>query len=95
MKRARIILTSIAVVALVGGALAFNAQKFGAFCVYQKSADGLTCPRINAIQYKAWQGLPAVSITSTNATTIAVAGGACTPDADVADCTTTVTFQAE
>jgi hypothetical protein len=46
MKRAKIMLIAIAVIATVGGALAFKAQRFvdkNVFC-YTKTADGiLTC----------------------------------------------------
>ena len=95
MKRIKIMLTAVSIVAIVCGALAFNTQKFGAFCIYQKSADGLTCPRIGHLLFMAWQGAPVPSITSTNATTLAVVGGGCAAEADVVNCTTTVTFQGE
>lgn len=40
MKRAKIMLLAIAVIATVGGALAFKAQKFADMNVYCKSANG-------------------------------------------------------
>jgi hypothetical protein len=94
MKNVKFMLTSIAVIALVGGALAFKAQKFSSFCVYKKNVGLGTCPRIDLNKYNAWNGSNP-SITSTSATTIVAVAGECPDEADFDKCTTTVTFQAE
>ena len=40
MKKVKIMLTAVTVLAVVGGALAFKAQKFSNFCVYTADAPG-------------------------------------------------------
>lgn len=46
MKKVKIMLTAIAVLAVVGGALAFKAQKFSGIWVFQKTQNSpnATCP---------------------------------------------------
>lgn len=45
MKKARIMLTAIAMFAVVGGALAFKAHR-GVLIVFKKNAAGTTCTRL-------------------------------------------------
>lgn len=45
MKKAKILLTAIAVLTLVGGSLAFKASKFSTLSVFQKKNG--TCPLVN------------------------------------------------
>lgn len=47
MKRAKIMLTAIVVLAGVGGALAFKAQKFSQANIYCKFAGDQTCKKVN------------------------------------------------
>jgi hypothetical protein len=47
MKKIKIMLTTIAVLAVVGGALAFKAKTFSSAVIYQ-SVDG-SCPRIDDV----------------------------------------------
>jgi hypothetical protein len=47
MKKVRIMLTAIAVLGIVGGALAYKAKAFSTFVVYQ-SVEG-TCPSIEQV----------------------------------------------
>ncbi|MCS3801050.1 hypothetical protein [Niastella sp. OAS944] len=51
MKRARVILTSLVVLAVVGGALAFKA-KSPVYCLYTTNvpAGAITCPKIRNIE---------------------------------------------
>jgi hypothetical protein len=46
MKRIKIMLAALTVLAIAGGALAFKAQKFGSFCYYSSTAahDGTGFP---------------------------------------------------
>jgi len=91
MKRAKVMLSAIAVVAVVGGALAFKANKMTGFCLYQKTSS-TTCPRVGTAIYDQWVS-GAGSFTSDNATIVAAAN--CPAAADVANCTTTVTLKNE
>ena len=43
MKKAKIILTSLTVLAVLGGALAFKAQNFGTRNFYYPTEDGAAC----------------------------------------------------
>lgn len=63
MKKARIMLSAFALVAIVGGAFAFKASNFGSVTVYTSVAG--TCPADLGL-YKKGTGL-----TFPNATTIA------------------------
>ncbi|MCS3801038.1 hypothetical protein [Niastella sp. OAS944] len=50
MKRAKVILTSLILLAVVGGALAFK-SKLPAYCLYLTNPVGaVTCPRVATIE---------------------------------------------
>jgi hypothetical protein len=44
MKRVKFMLTAITVFAVVGGALAFKAQKFNSVCYYESNSPAQICP---------------------------------------------------
>ncbi len=46
MKKVKIMLTAITVLAVVGGALAFKAKSYSAACVYSLNGTGTECPLI-------------------------------------------------
>jgi hypothetical protein len=79
MKKAKIMLSSIAIFAIVGGALAFNSAKFGAIPVY--TDNGATCTFVGNYTLE-----PNPSpVVFTNATT----------DPNAATCESTITVYAE
>lgn len=81
MKRAKVLLVALTFVGIVGGSLAFTAQKFGTKFVYQKS--GSTCPlKLSNV------------IIGTGTNTIGSAFTATTNNLDVASslCTNTYTY---
>ncbi|MCS3801112.1 hypothetical protein [Niastella sp. OAS944] len=51
MKRAKVILTSLVVLAVVGGALAFKAKN-PLYCLYNTNVPGgaVTCPKVETIE---------------------------------------------
>ena len=59
MKKAKIMLSAIAVFAIVGGALAFKAQKFGAANIYCAQ----NCPSNSKVKYNSVD--PGAAVTST------------------------------
>ena len=49
MKRAKVMLTALAIFAVVGGAMAFKASKASQLFLYQKNAAGTACPKIGLV----------------------------------------------
>lgn len=82
MKKAKIFLSAIVVFAVVGGALAFKAQKFSAFKVFTLNAAGTACPSVG--QYDA-NGITSVTFTNayTSASGTTVATSLCTENLTV------------
>jgi len=87
MKKVKIMLTAIAVLAVVGGALAFKAKTFGTVAIYKLNAAGTSCPLV-ASTFKTWDNVNPASTVYTNATT-ADPGSSTTP------CTNTITVMSE
>lgn len=50
MKSAKFMLTSLVVLAIAGGALAFNVKSTG-FYIYKKAADGQSCPLFDQVKH--------------------------------------------
>jgi len=83
MKKAKIVLTSLAVVAVIGIAFAFKAKSFGPFVLYTKNSMGI-CNKV----------APATSPgakSAANATITADAGAT----TDVSICTHSLTYNLE
>lgn len=62
MKKIKVMFTAVAMLAVIGGALAFKSSKLSSFDVYKKSADGLTCPYFGT--YDTWISGPFVTVTN-------------------------------
>lgn len=74
MKRVKMIVTSVVVLAIVGSAFAFNAKKVLPFCVtdgtanqncYIISPSKITTTGVSLLYYTEWDGSPASCATGT------------------------------
>lgn len=70
MKKARIMLTAIAVFAVVGGALAFKAKTFTARFLYVPAANG-QCTSVKISAKTTVPGAPAIFTSASTASTTA------------------------
>jgi hypothetical protein len=80
MKRAKIMLLTIAIIATVGGALAFKAQKFGLFEMYTSTVVGgaQTCTIYTTSSLTSIKPTPAaISVGSYYTTTNGASGTTC------------------
>ena len=75
MKKARIVLSGIAVCAVLAGAFAFK-TKVNGFYIYQK--NGTTCPRINLNKYLVGSELEFQNVYTTTVSTATPATTLCT-----------------
>jgi hypothetical protein len=66
MKKVKIMLTAITVMAIVGGALAFKAAKFGTaiFCTTQAAPNACTIPAFDFTIQPVFQGEQSVGLSS-------------------------------
>lgn len=89
MKKARIILGGITIIAIIGGLLAFKAQKFGTVVLVGNSCYTLnqTCTPFATIFNGTITSNPAVATIAFYSATLA--GASCTSDAD---CTTSTVY---
>lgn len=96
MKRVKIMLSAILVLAVVAGALAFKAKKTGGFCVYKTTLNEeqvLTCPKdpqLHVITPTLNGGVTISSIYTTSPLQVA-----CPAFTDPLKCTTTLTIKPE
>ena len=61
MKKAKIILTSLTVLAVLGGALAFKAQNFQARNFYYPTLDGAACT-IKVVLHSSFTPMPGITM---------------------------------
>jgi hypothetical protein len=87
MKKLKMIVTSVVVLAIVGSAFAFNAKKIGKFC-YSVDINTTSCTLVNAIPSKRVPG------TNNHYYVVNWDGVACSSSAPVT-CTTSAFFTAD